>query len=562
MTEDRLNKPENKSNWKRFLFFVTFDCLLLTLLTAPALAAERLTLRLGPFEQSVKVSDLEQFARTGELSRDLKPFSFLLTDSVQEALSRRLQLDPSLTDKFIQNWLRSPNAEPLVASLRRALPNLTVEQIQAAIAIAARQANGIDLIRILRAIPEESVTVDATEAIGVALQFNPSYWESLALGPLLAKELSVSNRDFHASFDPSDTGEERVSKQTFIFQDRQRDRTIPADIYYTRRTSGPLVVISHGFGADRTFLAYLARHLASYGLTVVALEHPGSNYNFVSQASLSGNPRDLIPANEFIDRPRDISFLLDELTQLNQQPGSLSGKLNTQQVSIIGHSLGGYTALALAGGEVNLDELRQACSSLVGKTRRSVGIGNNSVNVPIVPSPGEWLQCSAADLPQSKLQLGDNRIVSAIALNPLVGQLFGKNSLRKVTIPTLILAGTEDAFTPAVAHQLQPFTQLSGQKYLLTAIGGTHLSVGDPSYGSSRATLLKERIGENAEPIRRLLKGVSLSFIKQMTPEAKTYASFLTPAYAQSLSTSEMPLRLNRELPPIVFQWLDLRHRG
>ena len=558
-----LNKPEKqqiakKKRWQRFLCLFSFDFLVLTLLTTPVLAAERLTLRLGPFEQSVKISDLERFARTGELSAALKPFSFLLTDNVRSALSERLQIDPSLTDKFIQTWLRSPNAQPLLASLRRALPNLTVEQIQAAISVAARQANGINLISILRAIPGESVTVDATEAIAVAVQFNPSYWESLALGPLLAKELTVSNSDFYPTFDPSAAGEERVLKQTFVFQDRQRDRTIPADIYYSRNTSGPLVVMSHGFGADRTFLAYLARHLASYGLTVVALEHPGSNYNFVSQADISGSPSDLIPANEFIDRPQDVSFLLDELTKLNEQPGVLQGKLNSQEVSIIGHSLGGYTALALAGGELNLDDLRQTCSALVGKTNRNSSIRNNSVNIPLLPSPGEWLQCSAANLPQSKLQLRDNRIVSAIALNPLVGQLFGKSGLRKVTIPTLILASTEDAFTPAIAHQLQPFTQLGGRKYLLTAIGGTHLSVGDPSYANSRATVLRERIGKNAEPIRQLLKGVSLSFIQQITPEAKTYQPFLTPAYAQSLSTPEMPLRLNRELPPIVLQWIDL----
>ncbi|MCY7274725.1 MAG: dienelactone hydrolase, partial [Phormidesmis sp. CAN_BIN44] len=47
----------------------------------------------------------------------------------------------------------------------------------------------------------------------------------------------------------------------------------------------------------------------------------------------------------------------------------------------------------------------------------------------------------------------------------------------------------------------------------------------------------------------RLLQGVSLAFIEQTTSDAKTYAPFLTSAYAQSLSTSDLPLRLNDQLP-------------
>lgn len=569
MSANTLIKAAQREKGKRkkinsFFLIWTLDFLLLTLISAPAIASERLRLRLGPFEQSVRVSDLDRFARTGELSSGLKPFSMLLTSSVRDALSQRLQLDPNLADKFMENWLRSPMSQQLLTALGRAIPGITIDQMQAAVAVAARQANGLTLIGILRAIPGETVTVDASEAIAVALQFNPSYWQSHALGPLLKRELSVTSPRFRAAFDPAIPGEERVIKQTLTFRDRQRERRIPVDIYYsdnssTQNSPNPLVVLSHGFGADRTFLEYIARHLASHGITVAAIEHPGSNFNTVSKASVSENPSSLISPNEFLDSPKDISFLLDKLAELNVQPGSLQGKFNTQQVTVIGHSLGGYTALALAGGELNLDDLRQSCKSLfrADLTRTSANGENISLNSSILPSPGEWLQCAAANLPNNKVQLRDDRVKSAIALNPLVGQLFGKTGLKKVKIPTLILASTEDAFTPAIRHQLQPFTQLGGNKYLLTAIGATHLSVGNPG-NYTRTTLLKERLGEDAEPLRQLIKGISLAFIKQLTPEAKTYEPFLTPAYAQSLSTSEIALRFNAELPPIVSQWLNL----
>lgn len=523
----------------------------------PVSAAERLTLRLGPFERSIEITDLERFARTGELSPSLSFFSVVLTSQARQVLSQRLQLDPNITDKVVKDWLRSPAAEHLVRALGDALPNTTIEQVQAAISIAVRQANGLSAIGVLRAFPAETVTVDVTSAIALALQFNPSYWESQALGPMLERELAVDSSSFDAAFDPAQKGLYPVQQQTLTFWDQERDRLIPADVYWSNERSlvgdydlvspdpGPLVVISHGFGADRRFLGYLARHLASHGLVVVALEHPGSNVNWLSRASINGNPGDLMPPSEFIDRPKDISFLLDELARLDREKGSFQGRFNTKQVTVIGHSLGGYTALAVAGAELNLDDLRRSCKSAD----------------PLRKSPAEWLQCSAVDLPEDQLQLRDERIANAIALNPVVGQIFGKKGLNKVTIPTLILSSTEDAFTPAVNHQLQPFTQLGGPKYLITAIGATHLSVGDPSNLGIQRTLVQERTGEDVEKLHQLLQGVSLAFIKQLTPEDKTYEPFLTPAYAQSLSTSEVPLRLNTQLPASVYRWLEITAR-
>jgi predicted dienelactone hydrolase len=72
------------------------------------------------------------------------------------------------------------------------------------------------------------------------------------------------------------------------------------------------------------------------------------------------------------------------------------------------------------------------------------------------------------------------------------------------------------------------------------------------------STLVKERRGDSVAPLRRLLQGVSLAFIKQATPDAKTYAPFLTSAYAQSLSTPDLPLRLNTDLPDSLTRWMKL----
>lgn len=512
---------------------------------SPVSAAERLTIRLGPLEQSVTVTDLEEFAKTGEIPAGLKPYTPLLTPSVQQMLGRRLQLDPNLANKFVDELLSSPDGQQIIKNIGMALPNSNPEQLRAALGLAVRQANGLSAISFLRAYPGENVTVDATSAIGLALQFNVSYWQSQAIGPLLERELTSSDKRWKAAFDPAAPGPASVRLETLTLQDQQRNRKIPVDIYWSTTATGPLVVISHGFGADRTDLAYLARHLASHGFTVAALEHPGSDNAWVASIAIASKISDLISASEFVDRPKDISFVLDELAKLNEQPGYMHGLFNTQQVTVIGHSLGGYTALAVAGAELNLADLRQFC-----KNRN-----------PLAKAGADWLQCGAVDLEDKSWQLRDRRVAGAIAFNPVVGRLFGKTGLSKVAKPTLILTSTDDALAPSVSHQLQPFIQLAGPKYLLTAIGATHLSVTDPKNlnpALAQSTLVKERTGKDVEPLRLLVQGASLAFIKQLTPEAKTYEQFLTPAYAQSLSTPSLPLRLNTQLPASITAWLNI----
>lgn len=508
-----------------------------------AKAAETVTIRFGPFQQSLNISDIERFAKTGKLPEHLKIYGTLLTPQLGELLNRRLQVDPDFADKFVDELTRSPQGRQLIGSLESAIPGSTVETLQAALSLSLRQVNGLSAIGFLRAYPQENITVDATQAVQIALAFNANNLQNQVLGLVLERDLLVKNNtSFQAEFNPAAKGKATVQQQTLTFQDRQRNRRILVDIHWSEQnTPAPLVVVSHGFGANRQFLSYLANHLASHGVTVAAIEHPGSNSIAINRTANRVNLAQLLPANEFIDRPQDVSFLLNELEKLNTQPGQLQGKLNTQQVTAIGHSLGGHTALALVGGEIDLRQLREFCQT-------SLSFGE---------SPGDWLQCAAASLKDSKTQVKDERIKSAIALNPLVGKLFGNNGLSKITQPVLIFSSTEDALTPALNHQIRPFNQLQGTKYLLTAIGATHLSITDPAYPVSEATtLVREKRGRETDALRELIRGVTLAFVKQDTPEAETYQQFLTPAYAQSLSTPEIALRLNSDLPRNMKSWL------
>lgn len=512
-------------------------------------AAETVTIQLGPFQQTVRIDEIEKYAKTGKLSDSLQVFVPFLKPEIRNLLNQKVDIDPKVSDRFLGEILETPQGQRIFSRLNQAIPGSNRETIQAALNLMIRQVNGASVLGFLRAYPGRNITVDASKAAEIGLAFNPDSLKSQALGVFLERDLaSQENRSISSNINPANLGIYPVQVQTIRFN--RGTRQIIADIYTSEiktneikntsesQNQQPLVVLSHGFGANRTFLKYLGQHLASHGITTVSIEHPGSNARSVNQAVNNANLARLMSANEFIDRPQDISALLDWLGQSNRQNNS-NKKFNTNNTVVIGHSLGGYTALALAGGELNIPELRKFCQK---------GLS------PTAP-PGDWFQCVGASLPQNPIQLQDKRVKSAIALNPLIGELFGNRGLSKINVPVLIVASTEDAIAPALSHQLEPFTQLNKNKYLITAIGGTHLSLSDPAYQAG-STIAYERRGQETENYRLLIRGVGLAFVKQLTPEAPNYTQFLSPTYAQSFSTTQIPLRFASELPKSVKSWL------
>jgi hypothetical protein len=69
---------------------------------------------------------------------------------------------------------------------------------------------------------------------------------------------------------------------------------------------------------------------------------------------------------------------------------------------------------------------------------------------------------------------------------------------------------------------------------------------------------MREQGDRETEALRELLKGISLSFVKQLTPDAQHYQPFLSAEYVQSFSTSTLQLRLNAQLSDKLSNWLQM----
>ncbi|PSN17936.1 dienelactone hydrolase [filamentous cyanobacterium CCP5] len=543
------------TRWLRLALTQRFATTLTGLITlgwgvtaSPVAAIESIQVRVGPLSQQIQLQDLKAFTQTGRVPKELRIYRPLLTPQVQQTLQTRFMVDSDVGGLLLEEFLNSPGGEQLLVTLKSLLPNLSEADIVTAFEMAATDSDGLSIFGLLEAIPHKTLEINVTTLISLISQINLSRLESEALSRVLKQELETQEAGIPAlSHFPAQPGPAKVEQWHLTLRDRQRDRAVPVDLYWSRESHGPLVIISHGFAADRHFYAYLAEHLASHGLTVASVEHSGSNVAAVSPPSSNlkkGRNTNFFPATEFIDRPKDISFVLDRLEQLNQDSYSLRGRINTDQTVLIGHSLGGYTGLALAGAPLDLENLAEFCQ-------------HGSISTL---SPADWLQCAATDLPPRRLDLSDHRITRLIVMNPLTGQLFRPEGLQQVRVPTLMLASSRDQVTPIARQQLRPFTELSGPKALIVVVGGSHLSVGDPENLNpelGQVPFMPELPGYKTEGLRSYMQAVSLSFILQGTSAGKTYRSYLSPAYAQSFSDEYLQLRLSHGLPDSITAWLE-----
>ncbi|MDJ0662564.1 MAG: alpha/beta hydrolase [Crocosphaera sp.] len=510
-----------------------------------SVAAENVILKVGLFHQKIPVEDLQQFADNQEISTTLKPYGALLTPEIQQVLSKSFKIDTLIAEQFLTDLLKNDDGKRLLEQISQILPDSNSSELEAGLKLLLKQTNNLSVINFLRAYPKETVTIDLSKAAILTLKINGSFLHSKLMSSQLDKSFKdTANTDILPKFDPTQSGEQIISITTDVFYDRSRDRYITLDIYTAEKTQGPLVIMSHGFASDRRFLRYLGKHLASYGITVVSVEHPGSDIHALIKTATGIKLSQILPSAEFIDRPQDISFVLNQLTLLNKNNQQFKGKFNTKKVSIVGHSFGGYTALALGGASLDLKSLRRFCQE----------------KSPLGRAPADWLQCAAGELPYPQRNFKDHRIKQIIVFNPIIGELFGKN-LSQIQVPTLMLSASDDGITPTVSHQLKPFKQLSGEKYMVMAMGGTHMSISDMNSINSavgQSTLVREVMGVKAEPVRQLVRGISVAFIQQLTREKSNYEMFLTPTYIESLSQDNLNFRMGTQLPISIKTWINV----
>jgi predicted dienelactone hydrolase len=164
--------------------------------------------------------------------------------------------------------------------------------------------------------------------------------------------------------------------------------------------SFPLVVVSHGSGGSHLSHRTLAAHLARNGFVVAMPEHPGNNRNNNDLVDTVAN---------LANRPRHIRIVIDWAFSSE----TFGSSLIPDTVAVVGQSMGGYTALAIAGG-----------------------------------IPTSFPRESPDRQPRRIDVNPDSRVKALVLLAPATPWFMAPGALRGVRVPILLWTAEKDSYTP------------------------------------------------------------------------------------------------------------------
>ena len=261
---------------------------------------------------------------------------------------------------------------------------------------------------------------------------------------------------------PGQLGPHPVGRRTITVVDEARKRTLNVDVWYpadvesakaapltryvflptayvdsaTARDTPtvsdegpfPLVAYSHGNGGISYVASFNMEHLASYGFIVASPDHLG---NTAVESVLGTSDDEPVVA---MNRPPDISAVITEMLKLSADPANpFHGAVDAERIGVMGHSFGGFTSLAVAGGFTG-------------------GTGEIAA---------------------------DPRIKAVIGLAPYT-KLLSDANLAAIKVPTLLMVGDKDVTTPIDNQTTRPWEKITATPiFRVDMVGAGHQSLTD-----------------------------------------------------------------------------------
>jgi len=220
---------------------------------------------------------------------------------------------------------------------------------------------------------------------------------------------------------PASSGGEAVMLgENIFFEGTQamRDAPISAGPF-------PLILLSHGAGLSgrAEAMSWIATPLAEEGFIVVAPTHPGN----------TGPDRSAAETMKLWLRPSDLSQTLDAI----EKDTAFKPYLDVDKISVLGLSMGGNTALSIAGARLDPARLARYCDT-------------NDLNASLC----DWVRLSGVDLhAMDKEAAGrdnrDERVRFVMAIDPAPAGVFADETFSEISIPVALVNLGKETDIPA-----------------------------------------------------------------------------------------------------------------
>lgn len=245
----------------------------------------------------------------------------------------------------------------------------------------------------------------------------------------------------------------------------------------------PLVVLSHGFAITPGSYAWLAEHLASYGMVVVAPQHHESLDPSVLWRST-------------VERPGDIRAVLTSVDEAVGPGGQLEGLIDSETVAVMGHSYGGYTALAAAGARLDTDAFTAICDSAY-----TIEDPLTFLCDALLPRLGDMADLAGLDSVPSGLwpAWSDPRVDAVVAIAGDAA-MFGESGLTEVNVPLMAIGGMADTDSPFEWGTRLSYDGVSSVRKVEVALEGAAHMIFAGECASARRLLSLVSLGFCSDP--------------------------------------------------------------
>jgi len=199
----------------------------------------------------------------------------------------------------------------------------------------------------------------------------------------------------------------------------------------------PLIVLSHGFGGSAANLAWLGAGLAAHGFIAVAVNHPGNN----------GSERTTVDGYALMWlRAVDLSALIDAM----RADSTFGDRIDPARIGAAGHSFGGYTVIAIAGGITDPERTPAFCRSPAADALCTAQPAVTELRRKTL------LRLSADPEFRQRYSLASNsyrdeRVRAVFAMAPGPAPSFTPESLGAISIPVAIVTGSADEIAPSAS---------------------------------------------------------------------------------------------------------------
>lgn len=184
----------------------------------------------------------------------------------------------------------------------------------------------------------------------------------------------------------------------------------------------PLYILAHGTSGNWKNTTWLAKELSENAIVVSA--------NFPDYTTGQASPESVLkPWNQ----AKDISFLIDAIIA-----GPYGQYIDQNKIAVIGHSLGGYTAMALSGAIIDLKKYHAFCKINTDKSCHYFKAALEKLTAP--------------NIEEAKQSVYDKRVKAAIAIAPGFAESMTQNSLKNSKTPMLIISAENDLNVPSKTH--------------------------------------------------------------------------------------------------------------